>query len=171
LNTFDEIDKAFGQAEAAKPMSGGFTPLPEGTRVRLAVIDQRGARVGQNQTPVCKVTFEVMEPAADFRGEWDPSWKGRKVWHDLWITPANVSYLKRDLNFLGWTGKKVSALMDASDSSLMALGAEAVLGVESYEDKNGNTAQKNVVRFFTGPWTPPVSDAEMPEPSAEDVPF
>lgn len=169
MGSFDEIDKAFETTVPAAPMAGrDFSPLPEGSKVRLAVVNQQSAMVGANQTPVCKVTFEVMEPAGK---EWNPDWKGRKVWHDLWITPANVQYLKRDLTILGWTGKKVSALMDPADSSLMALGAEVVLGIEKYTDKEGNEKSKNIIRFFTGSWAPPVSDAEMPEPSSEDVPF
>lgn len=146
--SWEDIDKAWQNATpaAAGSSGGNFEPIPEGTKVNLVVTDQKPKYVGGNQTPCCKVTFECA----------DEAYADKKVWHDFWITGPNVDYLKRDLGVLGWKGDKLSDLMREEDNSLMALGANVTVGVETYEKvmDSGDTQvrHKNVIKFFNAPF-------------------
>ena len=158
----EDIDKAWvGAAPAPAGTGGAYDPLPAGTKAKLAITNQKPARVGQKNTAVCKVTFEVVEPA-DFAG--------RRVWHDFWITAPNVPYLKRDLGILGWKGVKLSQLMEEPDASLINLGAAVELDVEDYTDRDGNSKSKNIIKFFEAPFTPPVA-GQAPVAEDDTIPF
>lgn len=161
-NDLDSIDKAWTGATPAAPGGTGFEPLPAGTKAKVAVMNQKPARVGDKQTPVCKVTFEVVEPT---------EYAGRRVWHDFWITVPNVPYLKRDLAILGWKGGKVSALMEETDASLINLGAVIEVDVEEYTDRDGNPRSKNVIRFFEAPYTPPAPGEAAKIEEDDSIPF
>lgn len=145
--SWDDIDKAWQTAEPAKAGGAAYDPIPEGTKVNLVITSQKPAYVGQNQTPCVKVVFECV----------DEAYADRKVWHDFWVTEANVKYLKRDLGILGWKGQKLSDLMREKDTSLMCLGANATVGVESYEkvldSGEAVTRQKNTIQFFNETFT------------------
>ena len=66
-------------------------PLPAGEYV--ARITQGNLKQSKaNQTPGYSLTFEVIEPV---------EFKGRKFWHDCWLTPAAMPATKRDLGKLG----------------------------------------------------------------------
>lgn len=67
--------------------AGEFKPLPPG-RYRALIADGRLAESKANKTPSYKLTFEVLETAA---------FAGRKVFHDLWLTPKALATSKRDL--------------------------------------------------------------------------
>lgn len=138
---FGDLDKAWSGATPAAPGSSFSEPMADGTKLKLAVVEQEYALIGGKATPDCKVTFEVMECA-------NPDYVGRKVWHDFWLTSGNAPYLKRDLGILGWKGDRISALTNPSDASLMCLGADVTLGIEDYTDKHGIAKRKNVIKFF-----------------------
>jgi hypothetical protein len=138
---FGDLDKAWSGATPAAPGANFSEPMAEGTKLKVAVVDQEFALIGGKATPDCKVTFEVMESV-------NPDHIGRKVWHDFWLTSGNAPYLKRDLGTLGWKGTLISQLANPSDASLMCLGADVTLGIEEYTDKNGIAKRKNVIKFF-----------------------
>lgn len=72
--------------------AGEFRPIPSGeyvchiTRGELEASRTRG-------TPGYKLEFTVIEG----------DYKGRRVWHDCWLTPAAMPQSKRDLGKLGIT--------------------------------------------------------------------
>lgn len=70
-----------------------FGPLPPGDYV-ARIIDGRLKQSKSNATPGYSLTFEVVEPI---------EYKGRKFWHDCWLTPAAMPQSKRDLGKLGVT--------------------------------------------------------------------
>lgn len=136
---FEDLDKLWKTTEPAPPGGSSFDPVPDGTEVAVIVTDQKFDRVGEKQTAVVKVTFEVAEPE---------QYRGKKVWHDFWLTSNNLKYLMRDLTLLGWRGLP-SQLMKSDDSSLIALAVRVVLGVEEYTARDGVTKKlKNTVAFF-----------------------
>jgi hypothetical protein len=67
--------------------AGEFEPLPSG-RYKALIADGRLAESKANKTPSYKLAFEIIEPAA---------FAGRKVFHDLWLTPKALPVTKRDL--------------------------------------------------------------------------
>lgn len=186
LEDLDKLDAAFNSAEPAKG-GGDYTPIPEDTRVKLVIMNQKPANVGQRQTPVCKITCEVVEPA---------QYAPKKIWHDLWLTEANVKYLKRDLIVLGWPGLtadgkpvqgyRITQLLQPNDASLMNLGAEVTVGIEVYKVVDQRTGEevprtKNIIKCFnttykySGP--PKALPAPQPAPAPQgalpddDIPF
>lgn len=157
LEDLDKLDAGWDGAQPAKP-GGEFTVIPEDTEVYVVVSDQKPAIVGEKQTAVCKVTFEVVAPA---------DWAGKPIWHDFWLTAKNLPYLKRDLGMLGWQGKP-SQLLENEDSSLVTLGAKVRVGVEQYQAKDKQSGQllytvvdgqqvptmrtKNTIKYFDEPY-------------------
>jgi hypothetical protein len=81
----DALKKAWGETQAATD----FAPLPKGDYVAVATHGELFA--AKTGTPGYKITFEVCE--GDF--------KGRKSWHDVYLTPAALPLAKRDLTKLG----------------------------------------------------------------------
>jgi hypothetical protein len=183
LEDLDRLEAAFAKAEPAKS-GGDYTPIPEDTRVKLVVINQKPAIVGAKQTPVCKITCEVVEP---------PQYAAKKIWHDFWLTEANAKYLKRDLIVLGWPGLtpegklvqgyRVTQLLQPNDNSLINLGAEVTVGIEEYSAVNQQTGAeerrvKNTIKFFNStykysgpPKQKPAEAGTPPPPSDDDLPF
>lgn len=83
----DSISRAWGETQAADD----FAPLPGGTYdCRVVSGELFSSKTG---TPGYKLTFQVLE------GEH----AGRRVWDDLWLTPAALPMAKRDLAKLGIT--------------------------------------------------------------------
>lgn len=166
MSDLDQMDSDWGNTETAKSGDSGFAPIPEGTEVKAVIMDQTPSLVGEKETPVVKVVFEVVEPV---------EFKTKKIFHDLWVTLKNAPYLKRDLETLGWKGEKPSQLMDEKDKSLMMCGALIVTGpVEEYVSK-GAKRKKTTISYFkeTFEYTPP-DEAAAPAPVAEgdeDIPF
>jgi hypothetical protein len=81
----DALEKAWGETQAATD----FAPLPKGDYEAVVTHGELfSARTG---TPGYKLTFEVCE--GDF--------KGRKFWHDVYLTPAALPIAKRDLAKIG----------------------------------------------------------------------
>lgn len=73
----------------ATDAAGEFAPLPPGWYVCRAESGELDA--SQKGTPGYKLTFRVL----------DGDFTGRKLWHDLWLTPAALPMSKRDLAKLG----------------------------------------------------------------------
>src|SRR6516225_7859935 len=67
--------------------AGEFEPLPSG-RYKALVADGKLAESHANKTPSYKLAFEILEQAA---------FAGRRVFHDLWLTPKALPATKRDL--------------------------------------------------------------------------
>jgi hypothetical protein len=68
-----------------------YDPLPRGKYT--ARLDSGELFKHRTGTPGYKLTFSVLE------GEH----AGRKIWHDLWLTPKAMPYTNRDLNKIGIT--------------------------------------------------------------------
>lgn len=84
----ESIRRTWDSTQAAADMG----PLPSGTYVaRVESAEFFSARSG---TPGVKVTLVVAEPA---------EFSGRRLWHDLWLTPPAMPATKRDLLKLGVT--------------------------------------------------------------------
>ncbi len=72
--------------------AGDFTPLPPGEYVAKIIAGELETSRTKG-TPGYKLTFQVIE------GEHS----GRKLWHDVWLTPAALPMAKRDLAKIGIT--------------------------------------------------------------------
>ncbi len=79
----------FRQAWKTTDAADEFAPLPPGEYVCHA--DSGELETSRNATPGYKLTFRIV----------DGEFEGRKVWHDLWLTPAALPMAKRDLAKLG----------------------------------------------------------------------
>jgi len=80
------IKSAWDETTAA----GDFGPLPAGEYI-ARIIDGK-LKQSKQSTPGYGLTFEVVEPT---------EYKGRKFWHDCWLTQAAMPQTKRDLGKLG----------------------------------------------------------------------
>ena len=69
-----------------------FGPIPKGVYVCHAT-DGELESSRSNRTPGYKIEFTIL----------DGTFKGRKLWHDCWLTPAALPQAKRDLAKLGIT--------------------------------------------------------------------
>lgn len=83
-----ELAQAWKDTQAAED----FAPLPAGEYV-AHVLSGELCTSRQNNTPGYKLCFKICE------GEH----VGRRVWHDLWLTPPALPMAKRDLGKLGIT--------------------------------------------------------------------
>ncbi|WP_165249237.1 DUF669 domain-containing protein [Paludisphaera soli] len=81
------FDDLWNSTEAA----GELEPLPAGT-YRALVTNGELATSRAKGTPSYKLTLDVIDP---------PSHAGRRIWHDLWLTPPALPSTKRDLAKLG----------------------------------------------------------------------
>ena len=87
----DDINNLWNSTEAADE----FGPLPAGKYV-CHLVDGELTNASKKGTPGYKMTFKVI----------DGDHTGRKLWHDIWLTPAAMSMAKRDLARLGITNPK-----------------------------------------------------------------
>jgi hypothetical protein len=78
---------AFNKLWDETAVAGEYSPLPSG-RYKALLADGRLAESKANKTPSYKIVFEILEPVA---------FAGRKVFHDLWLTPKALATSKRDL--------------------------------------------------------------------------
>lgn len=88
LSGGNDINNLWDSTEAADE----FRPLPAGKYV-CHLVDGELEKSSRKSTPGYKLTFKVIE------GEFTD----RKLWHDIWLTPAAMSMAKRDLARLGIT--------------------------------------------------------------------
>ncbi len=87
-DNFDSVKKTWDTADAAQD----FSPIPKGVYAANLVAGELFQSERQG-TPGYKLTFEIA----------DGEHRGRKVWHDIWLTAAAVPMAKRDLGKLGIT--------------------------------------------------------------------
>ena len=157
-----DFNATWNNTEAA----GDFGPIPKGVYICHAMRGElESSRT--NRTPGYKVEFAVL----------DGEFKGRKLWLDLWLTPAALPASKRDLAKLGivspaqmeqplprWWRCKVTAVVRRGDDGIERNEVRAfdVLGID---------------KPTADPFAPPgPSDAAEPidevgSSSCSDVPF
>ncbi len=81
----NELRNQWNTTEAA----GEFAPIPAGTyKCHVAAVELFNAKTG---TPGVKIMFDVC----------DGEFIGRRIFHDLWLTPAALPQTKRDCAKLG----------------------------------------------------------------------
>lgn len=120
----ESIRKAWDETQAAADLG----PLPVGTYVaRVESAEFFSARSG---TPGVKLTLVVAEPT---------EFAGRKLWHDLWLTPAAMPATKRDLLKIG-----VTDLEQLDKPIPEGLVVECRVALRRDDDK---TERNRVVRF------------------------
>ncbi|HLQ43845.1 MAG TPA: DUF669 domain-containing protein [Planctomycetaceae bacterium] len=120
----DRLRRSWETSQAA----GDFGLLPPGEYVCLASKGELESSRSK-RTPGYKLEFSVI----------DGEFKGRKVWHDCWITEAAMPQTKRDLGKLGVTS------LDQLERPLPP-GIRCKVRVVIRKDDDGN--QHNRVRMF-----------------------
>jgi hypothetical protein len=117
------LAETWNQTKAA----GDFAPLPPGEYEATIISGELfNAKSG---TPGYKLTFEISY--GDF--------KGRKLWHDVWLTPAALPMTKRDLAKIGVT---------ALDQLERPLPQRLRCKVKVALRKNDSSGEYNQVRSF-----------------------
>ncbi|TWT37014.1 hypothetical protein KOR34_19600 [Posidoniimonas corsicana] len=129
---------------ASTAAAGDFDPLPAGwyiCRIESGELD-----ASNRGTPGYKLTFVVLE------GEHE----GRKLWQDLWLTPAALPMAKRDLRKLG--------IVEPSQlEQPLPSGFRCRVQVALRRDDDG-TERNRVRRFDVIGIDTPEPDAFAPEP-------
>ena len=82
----EDFNRAWHTTEAAS----GFAPLPAGS-YHCLIADGRLFTSRTNSTPGFKITFEVV----------DGPFAGRKIWHDVWLSPKALPMAKHELAKVG----------------------------------------------------------------------
>ncbi|MHB9049279.1 MAG: DUF669 domain-containing protein [Pirellulales bacterium] len=141
----DAIADAWADTEAASDL----LPLPAGEYVCRLVAGELFTAKAKG-TAGYKLTFQVL----------DGEHTGRKIWHDIWLTPAAMPLAKRDLAKLGITG------LDQLERPLPP-GIRCVVKVTLRKDDEGT--EYNKVRGFSvvgidPPDTDPFAPIGAPEP-------
>jgi hypothetical protein len=140
----DALERAWQSTQAAKERS----PIPAGV-YETYVTDGR-LFTSNRGTAGYKLEFEIC------RGDY----AGRKVWHDLWLTPAALALSKRDLQKLGIT------TLDQLEQPLPQ-GIKCRVKIVTRQNDSGETY--NVVRDFDVIGVePPATDPFAPESQADD---
>lgn len=132
--------------------AGEFGPVPRGVYVCHATKGELESSRSKS-TPGYKVEFTIIE--GDF--------KGRKLWHDCWLTPAALPQSKRDLSKLGITSPAQMELP-------LPRGIRCKVRVTLRTDDDGT--QYNRVRSFEvigidPPETDPFAPAPLPSGNGE----
>lgn len=132
------------------PAAGDFGPVPRGeyechvTKGELETSRTKG-------TPGYKIEFTII----------DGEFKGRKFWHDCWLTPAALPQSKRDLGKLGITTPEQM-------EKPLPRGIRCKVTVVLHTDDNGN--ERNRVRSFEFIGIdPPEADPFAPQPNKDNV--
>jgi len=156
--SWQDLDKAWNTVEPAAE-AGSWKLVPDGTDCHLVVVDQKPhtkkKKDGTSSYSV-EVIFEVVEPV---------EFAGVRIWRYFGLGKENLAYMKRDFNLLGWKGDKVSALMNADDSTLIGLGCLAVVGLEKSTYADATTGEmkektKNIIKVIREGWKMPVSQGQ-----------
>ena len=169
--SWQDLDKAWNTTEPAAE-AGSWKLVPDGTDCHLVVVDQKPhtkKKKGSDSYSV-EVVFEVVEPK---------EFAGVRIWRYFGLGKENLAYMKRDFNLLGWKGDKVSALMNADDSTLIGLGCLAVVGLEKSSYADATTGEmkektKNIIKVIREGWKMPVSQgqaAAQPPREPDDAGF
>ena len=127
--------------------AGDFGAVPRGEYVCHAKGELESSRT--NRTPGYKIEFTIL----------DGDFKGRKLWHDCWLTPAALPHSKRDLAKLGITSPE---MMERP----LPRGIRCEVVVVLRKDDDG--IERNKVQTFevTG-IDKPEADAFAPKPPGE----
>lgn len=139
--------------------AGDFGPLPPGEYI-ARIIDGKLKQSKKNVTPGYCLTFEVLEPVEN---------KGRKFWHDCWLTPAAMPQTKRDLGKLG-----VKSLEQLENPLPKFIRCQCKLALR--KDDDGNEANRLKSFEVIGIDKPeadvfaPVDGADSPPEVNEDLP-
>ena len=153
---WDELDEQWqkearqkAQEEAGK--SNDYELLPEGT-YNVKVEDWTIMRSKKKETPGLNMEFVVV----------DGDHKKRKIWHTFWLTPNNLPFVGRDLNFL--TGKLFTKFSELKTYDFKDLYVKVKLKHEEYEGKV--SAKVAYFSVLSGSQSSP-----QPVASHEDDPF
>lgn len=142
------FDDVWNSAEAA----GEFGPVPRGEYICHATKGELEKSTIKG-TPGYKIEFTIIE--GDF--------KGRKVWHDCWITPAAMPQTKRDLGKLG-----IKSLAQTEQTLPRWFRCKVTVVLR----KDDDAIERNKVRSFevigidkpeADPFAPPLGDAAEPD--------
>ncbi len=131
-------DDDFNNLWDSTAAAGEFEPLPPG-RYKALIADGKLAESKANKTPSYKVVFEIREPAA---------FAGRKVFHDLWLTPKALSATKRDM-------AKMRIVTPQQLRQAPAAGMIAEIKVALRTDDNDNRFNRIVAFQVISEGTPP----------------
>ena len=136
--------------------AGDFGAIPRGEYVcHVTTGELESSRT--KSTPGYKIEFTIL----------DGEFKGRKLWHDCWLTPAALPQSKRDLGKLGITSP---AMLERPLPRGIRCKVTAVLR------KGDDGVERNRVRSFevigidtpeTDPFAPPTGDAAEPSGAAD----
>ncbi len=138
----------FGDIWNSTDAAGDFAPLPAGQYI--CRIESGELDTSSRGTMGYKLTFVVIEgPKKGTEGETDSA--GRKLWHDLWLTPAALPMAKRDLAKLGITDPEQM-------EEPLPLGIRCRVQVALRRDDDGT--ERNRVKRFE------VIGIDTPEPEA-----
>ena len=88
------LDDIFNDWDNVQSADDYGTPLPAGKY--HGILRKGELTTSRSGTPSYKLTFEVQ----------NDQYKGRKLWHDIWLTQASKAIAKRDLQKLGVTNPK-----------------------------------------------------------------
>lgn len=148
---FDDFNRLWNETQAA----GEFVPLPPGDYE----CDVTGAELNKSRskgTPGYKLEFTVR----------DGEFKGRKLWFDVWLTPAAAPMAKRDLAKFG-----VSSLEHLE----RPLPRGIVATVKAVLRRDNDGTERNRVRRFDvlhieAPEADPFAPGDAPAPPDEAGP-
>ncbi len=131
--------------------AGDFGPVPRGEYVcHVTKGELESSRT--NRTPGYKIEFTIL----------DGEYKGRKLWHDCWLTPAALAQSKRDLGRLGITSP---AMMERPLPRGIRCKVTVVLR------KDDDDIERNRVRSFeVVGFDKPEADPFAPNPNSETAP-
>ena len=136
-----DLARQFEEAEVA----GDLAPLPRGTyRCRLTGGELTTAKSG---TPGFALTFSVD----------DGEHKGRKLWHNVWLTPAALPLAKRDLGKIGITSL---AMLDRPLPAGFVCVVKAVVRADDDGVERNRVATFDVVEVLDDP----TADSDFPSP-------
>jgi hypothetical protein len=139
----------------ATDAAGERDPLPPG-RYLCLVVNGELAESRTKATPSYKLTFEVVEPT-DFAG--------RKLWHDLWLTPKALPTSKRDLAKLGIV--RPDQLRQAPPAGMLA---DVRVALRT-EDDGRQFNRVNGFEIIEGGTAPGTLDPDDDDTEGEGVPF
>jgi hypothetical protein len=141
----ENLSRAWEETQPA----ADFVPLPAGDYVACIVSGELFTSQ-EKQTPGYKLCFQILEGAH----------KNRKVWLDIWLTPASIPMAKRDLAKIGVTS------LDQLETPL-PLGIRCAVRIALRRGDDG--AEHNRVQEFTvigidAPVVDPFAPGASPSP-------
>jgi hypothetical protein len=142
---------------ATAPAADTTAPIPAGKYVtHLRSMSLHRAKTG---TPGVKLSFEILEGAH----------AGRRLWLDLWLSPAAMPATKRDLAKLGITRLE---LVEAATRTGRMPAAKFRCSVKVALREGDDGTARNEIRGFDvlGLDDPPAADPFTPKPAPDATP-